>query len=80
MSGFLVVSGALAHWAERRRAAAQPMQLLDGATCEEGGSRGKHGFPRALYLTLSFFYFFVFAAIALATPIVFGRRADGVVS
>jgi hypothetical protein len=29
----------------------------------------------AFYLTLSFFYFFVFAAIALATPIVFGRRA-----
>ena len=27
----------------------------------------------AFYLTLSFFYFFVFAAIALATPIVFGR-------
>jgi len=29
----------------------------------------------AFYLTLSLFYFFVFAAIALATPIVFGRRA-----
>jgi O-antigen ligase len=28
----------------------------------------------AFYLTLSFFYFFAFAAIALATPIVFGRR------
>jgi len=27
----------------------------------------------AFYLTLSFFYFFVFCAIALATPIVFGR-------
>jgi O-antigen ligase len=27
----------------------------------------------AFYLTLSLFYFFVFAAIALATPIVFGR-------
>ena len=26
----------------------------------------------AFYLTLSFFYFFVFCAIALATPIVFG--------
>ena len=29
----------------------------------------------AFYLTLSFFYFFVFAALALATPIVFGRPA-----
>ena len=28
----------------------------------------------AFYLTLSFFYFFVFAALALATPIVFGRQ------
>ena len=28
----------------------------------------------AFYLTLSLFYFFVFAAIVLATPIVFGRR------
>jgi O-antigen ligase len=28
------------------------------------------------YLTLSFFYFFVFCAIALATPIVFGRSLD----
>jgi O-antigen ligase len=28
----------------------------------------------AFYLTLSFFYFFVFAAIALVTPIVFGRE------
>jgi hypothetical protein len=27
----------------------------------------------AFYLTLSLFYFFVFAAIVLATPIVFGR-------
>jgi len=27
----------------------------------------------AFYLTLSFFYFFVFCALALATPIVFGR-------
>jgi hypothetical protein len=27
----------------------------------------------AFYLTLSLFYFFVFAAITLATPIVFGR-------
>ena len=27
----------------------------------------------AFYLTLSLFYFFVFAALALATPIVFGR-------
>jgi hypothetical protein len=33
----------------------------------------------AFYLTLSFFYFFVFAAIALATPIVFARpdRSQG---
>jgi O-antigen ligase len=30
----------------------------------------------AFYLTLSFFYFFVFCAIALATPIVFGRALD----
>jgi hypothetical protein len=30
----------------------------------------------AFYLTLSLFYFFVFAAIALATPIVFGRQAS----
>jgi O-antigen ligase len=30
----------------------------------------------AFYLTLSFFYFFVFAAFALATPIVFGRESD----
>ncbi len=30
----------------------------------------------AFYLTLSFFYFFVFAAIALATPIVFSRQAN----
>jgi O-antigen ligase len=32
----------------------------------------------AFYLTLSFFYFVVFAAIALATPIVFGRPDAGV--
>ncbi len=31
----------------------------------------------AFYLTLSLFYFFVFAALALATPIVFGRSATG---
>jgi O-antigen ligase len=30
----------------------------------------------AFYLTLSFFYFFVFCAIALATPIVFGRALN----
>ena len=30
----------------------------------------------AFYLTLSFFYFFVFCAIALATPIVFGRSVE----
>ena len=30
----------------------------------------------AFYLTLSFFYFFVFCAIALATPIVFGRAVS----
>jgi O-antigen ligase len=30
----------------------------------------------AFYLTLSFFYFFVFCAIALATPIVFGRSLN----
>ena len=30
----------------------------------------------AFYLTLSFFYFFVFCAIALATPLVFGRSLD----
>jgi hypothetical protein len=28
----------------------------------------------AFYLTLSLFYFFVFAALVLATPIVFARR------
>jgi hypothetical protein len=26
------------------------------------------------YLTLSFYYFYVFAALALALPVVFGRR------
>ena len=31
----------------------------------------------AFYLTLSLFYFFVFAALALATPIVFGRAEPG---
>jgi hypothetical protein len=31
----------------------------------------------AFYLTLSLFYFFAFAAIALATPVVFGRNVGG---
>ena len=31
----------------------------------------------AFYLTMSFYYFFAFALLALAAPIVFGRRLDG---
>jgi hypothetical protein len=31
----------------------------------------------AFYLTMTFYYFFVFCALALALPIVFGRRRAG---
>ena len=31
----------------------------------------------AFYLTMSFYYFFAFAMLALAAPIVFARRLSG---
>ena len=42
-----------------------------------GQTRAESGSPiaaNAFYLTMSFYYFFAFALLALAAPIVFSRR------
>jgi O-antigen ligase len=54
--------------------AARVRPLAWGLTAALAGTLAANAF----YLTLSLFYFFVFAGIALATPIVFGRpQASG---
>ena len=58
--------------AARDPLAARVRPLAWGLTAALVGTMAANAF----YLTLSFFYFFVFCAIALATPIVFARSLD----
>ena len=56
--------------AARDPAAARVRPLAWGLTAALAGTIAANAF----YLTMSFYYFFAFATIALAAPIVFGRR------
>jgi len=50
--------------------AAQVRPLAWGMTAALAGTMAANAF----YLTMSFYYFYAFALLALATPVVFGRR------
>ena len=58
--------------AARDPAAARVRPLAWGLTAALAGTIAANAF----YLTMSFYYFFAFATIALAAPIVFGRRLE----
>jgi O-antigen ligase len=58
--------------AARDPVAARLRPLAWGLTAALAGTIAANAF----YLTMSFYYFFAFATIALATPIVFARRLE----
>jgi hypothetical protein len=60
----------LALQARGERVGARVRPLAYGMTAALAGTMAANFF----YLTMSFYYFFVFATLALALPVVFGRR------